>query len=144
MKTALYLVIPVLLLLPACARHAGQQQEPLEIAETAYSEGRYSTAQNIADSIMLGTTFGKLNVSELCRLSLLFIRLGEKSNDEQGNTAMATRALVAAYGLDSDSTSIYLHNVPVDDRARMAIVNALSNAQAKGDSIIEEPDSLLY
>lgn len=93
---------------------------------------------------MLGTTFGKLNVSELCRLSLLFIRLGEKSNDEQGNTAMATRALVAAYGLDSDSTSIYLHNVPVDDRARMAIVNALSNARVEGDSIIEEPDSLLY
>ena len=37
---------------------------------------------------------------------------------------------------------IVFRNVPLDDRARVAIVTALSTA--RGDSLIEEPDSLIY
>lgn len=147
MKTAFYVVFLLMTLFVAsvaCSRQSATVSSPLDAAEQAFSAGRYAKAQNIADSIMLGTTFGQLSAPELCRLSLLFTRLGEYSGDEQANTAMGARALVAAYERDSDSTAYFLRNVSIDDRARMAIIIALSKLTDRQDSIIEEPDSLVY
>ena len=93
---------------------------------------------------MIGSSFSTMNATQLCRLSLLYTRLGDRSTEDDANTAMATRALEAAFALDSDSTASFLNNVPVDDRARIVIINALTNARSDGDSIILEPDSIVY
>ena len=140
MKTAFYVVIAFIALgfgASSCAHDDDTKATPIEIAD-----GRYAKAQSIADSIMLGPSFADLDVAQLCRLSMLLTRLGESSTDEEVNTAMAARALEAAFALDSDSTASFIRNVPLDDRARVAIVTALSTA--RGDSLIEEPDSLIY
>lgn len=145
MKTAFYVAIVFIALgfcVSSCSHDKDTKATPLESAEEAFAAGHYSQAQNIADSLMLGSSFDRLNVSELCRLSMLFTRLGEISADEEANTAMAARALEAAFLLDSDSTASFVRNVPLDDRARVAIVTALSTA--RGDTLIEEPDSLIY
>lgn len=145
MKTAFYVVIAFIALgfgASSCAHDDDTKAAPIEIAEKAFADGRYAKAQSIADSIMLGPSFADLDVAQLCRLSMLLTRLGESSTDEEVNTAMAARALEAASALDSDSTASFIRNVPLDDRARVAIVTALSTA--RGDSLIEEPDSLIY
>ena len=144
MKTAFYVATLLIFLtaIASCTTRGDSGMTAVEVAERAFDEHRYAKAQNIADSIMLGSTFSRLNATELCRLSLLFTRLSEKSTNAEANTAMATRALEAAFRLDSDSTTLYIHTVPLDDRAQMAIINALTKSHDEGDSIILESDSI--
>lgn len=116
----------------------------LQKAEYAFSEGRYARSQAICDSLVLGNQFGRLNVDELCRLSMLFMRLGEQNGDEGGTTAMATRCLSAAFARDSDSTVTIIRAMPSEDRSRAMLLAALneSAATASPDSLIIPADSI--
>jgi len=114
----------------------------LDKAEDAYIRGFYNEAQSIADSLMIESNLNELGVNELCRISLLFARLGDNNGNVDTNTAMAARALSAAFALDSDSTVSYLSSVALDDRACMSIITALTTAGSDPDSLIEEPDSM--
>ncbi len=69
-----------------------------------------------------------LSVHDLCRLTLMFMRLSENTPNEEANTAMAARSLQTAIGRDADSTLYYLNSVPVEDLARVALITALSEA----------------
>ncbi|MCM1441672.1 MAG: hypothetical protein NC131_21055 [Roseburia sp.] len=134
----------IVLLLAACTpdRHAAGVSD-LDIAEAAYADGRYASAQNICDSLVLGSSFGSLNVSELCRLSMLFMHLGENSGDEGATTAMATRCLSEALAIDPDSTMAIIRQMPSDDRGRAIVLTALyESAQTAGDSLMIHPDSI--
>lgn len=140
MKSAFFVVISfIVLILSAVSCTGGQEKDlALDKAEEAYALGLYSEAQNIADSL-LGSS-EKLGVNELCRISLLFAHLGDHNGNVDSNTAMAARALSAAFALDSDSTVSYLSGIALDDRACMAIVAALTTAGSEPDSFIVEPD----
>lgn len=141
MKTAFFVVISVIVLTLAAVSCRGSKDDypALDKAEEAYAVGLYSEAQSIADSLMLKSP-DMLGVNELCRISLLFARLGDNNGNIDSNTAMAARALSAAFDLDSDSTVSYLGGIALDDRARMAIVAALTTAGCETDSFIVEPD----
>ncbi len=100
----------------------------IESAEEAYSYGRMARAQSLCDSLFFGDEFGRLGIWELCRLSLLFMRLGEDSGEPEANTAFAARCLKAAVTRDSDSTMIYVKAMPVEDRARLLLLHSLNEA----------------
>lgn len=117
----------------------------LENAEYAYNDGRYARAQAICDSLVLGTSFGHLDVDELCRLSMLFVHLGEQNGDEGGTTAMAARCLGAAFERDSDSTVAIIRVMPPEDRSRAMLLTALTEQAVPGeprDSIFIPDDSI--
>lgn len=114
--------------LAACSHSGRTPSGPLERAEAAYAEGRYVKAQALADSIVLGDAFSALNADGLCRLSILFVRLGENSGQEDANTAFAVHSLRAAGRLDSAYTARFVAGLPVDDRSGMIIVTALVEA----------------
>lgn len=117
--------------LAACATHDTAPQSPVDIAEEAFAAHRYAKAQQIVDTITLGS------VDELCRVSLLFMRLAEVQPDiDEANIANAARAYTAAVARDSDSAVIVMSNVDIDDRGRAALVRAIAAAQ--------HPDSLAF
>lgn len=100
----------------------------IETAEEAYNYGRMVRAQALCDSLLLGDQFGTLDTWDLCRLSLLFMRLGENSGEPEVNTAFAARCIRAAVSRDSDSTMIYVHAMPVEDQARIMMLYAINEA----------------
>ncbi len=102
------------------------RRSPLENAEIDFANGHYAGAQQLCDSLILGSGFNKLNVNELCRLSLLFMRLAENHGDEEANTALAARSLEAAMTRNADSTIMYLGQAPVEDQARLALITAIN------------------
>lgn len=130
--------------MPACS-YAEPDRTPVEHVELAIDNGRYATAQELCDSLILGPSFGNLSVNELCRLSLAFMRLSENTSNEEANTAFAARSLQAAIERDSDSTIIFLNSVPVEDQARLALITAINeahNAPAITDTVdYEDRDS---
>jgi len=131
MKHLLTLVFSCALLLAAFAcsdRGKASSLSMLGTAEDALALGNVGVAQQVADSIAAADDFGGLDVDGLCRLSLLLMRLAE-TNVDAGNTAMAARALEAAFMRDSDSTAVFIGNVPYDMRAAVVVAAALAGAR---------------
>ncbi len=110
-------------------RGAAVPEDPLADAEQSFAEGQYVRAQMLCDSLLLGPDFDRLDVERLCRLSLMFMRLAENSVDNDANTAFATRTLDAAIERNADSTRTFLDKVPVEEKARVAILTAIYEAQ---------------
>lgn len=145
MKTAFYVVIAFIALFlsaVSCTGNSKNKYLALDKAEEAYARGVYQESQSIVDSLMLKSDLAEFGVDELCRMSLLFAHLGDGNGNVDINTAMAARALSAAFALDSDSTISYISRVSLDDRAYMAIIIALTTAGSDPDSLIVEPDSM--
>ncbi len=81
-----------------------------------------------------------LNTDELCRLALLFVRLAENYGDENANTAFASKTLDAAIERNADSTALFLARAPMEDRARLSLISAISESRRNPVSV----DSLEY
>lgn len=146
MKQIFYVILTAGLLIAsvACTRPR-DPLSALESAELAYANGRYSGAQKLCDSLVLGNKFTTLNTQQLCRLSLLLVRLAENYGNEEANTVFAARTLQAASQKAPDSMVAFLSNVPVEDQARLALISAinegLNRPEGSDSSLIEEPDT---
>ena len=78
----------------SCSKNNVSHATLLADAEMAYSQGHYDNAQLIADSITAAGVLERMNVDMLCRLSLLYMHLGERF-DEEANIANAAKTLDA-------------------------------------------------
>lgn len=115
----------------SCSHSAADGPAVLESAELAYANGRYAGAQTLCDSLILSRGFDGLSTEQLCRLSLLFVRLAENHGNEDSNTAFAARALRAASDRSADSTAMFLSNAPVEDQARLALITAINEGLSR-------------
>lgn len=140
MKLSVQIILFIVLTVcvASCSHTATMPRQPLEAAEQAYAEGKYAKAQMLADSLMLSPAFSGLQATSLCRLSLLLMRLSEVNGDAGGNIAFAAHALDAAERCDSDSTAMFIESLPVDDRARLIMVNSIT----EGSRFVADTDSL--
>lgn len=149
MRRIFYFIVPLLsfaAILPACQKREQSGSMALVQAEQAFGERRYSVAQQLADSVVASPDFDNMYAGELCRLSMLLLRLSETGSDEYSNLAMASRSLEAAMARDSDSTAAFILQVPVDDHGRIALLKAISDAYrgviVDGDTILMETDTI--
>lgn len=148
MKSAFQLLSALILICFAvsCGGATDSVEQPLDKAEQAYQEGMYGKAQTLADSLVTEGSLRRLSPTSLCRLSLLLVRLGEVSGEIEPNTALAARALEAAVKSDRDSTVVFIEGLPVDDRARLLLVEAVSEGSRHvfdADSAEAAIDSLI-
>lgn len=120
--------------LSACSDSSSDQ---LDIAESEIDAGRYASAQSLFDELLSETDADTLSVARLCRMSLLCARLAEH-NDAESNLANATDLMQAAMRRDSDSVTIFVESLPIEDRTRSAMVSQLMHAiDHPADSIVE-------
>ena len=138
MKNLLFSIL-ILGFASACTQTSTEQRSELQRAQTAFTDGQFDKSQRICDSLVMGSKFSDLGVSQLCDLSMLLMRLGEKGGNEDVNTAMAARCLSAAFERDSDSTSVIIRHFPPEDRSRTMILTSLEGAYKR----ILNPDSIL-
>ncbi len=143
MKYLLYVtaVFAALCAAGACTHTPTTPQTSLDRVEAAYSAGRYATAQALADSLVIGSDFATLDTWDLCRLSLVLMRLGENADKSEGNTAFAARCLKAAVTRDSDSTALYIKVVNNEDRACLMLLKSLNEASHTAPA---DEDSIPY
>lgn len=149
MKNLIRFIYLFILIAMACSCGSGSKPSALSQlsdAEMALEIGRISTAQQIADSLILGPDFSALDAEELCRLSLLYVRLSDE-NFPETNTYMAARALEAAYRCDSMATSNYIYTqLPPERRPALALVGAIvearNNPACVDDSLFSPADSI--
>lgn len=128
----------------ACTSETSRNADSLLMAEESLAAGRYTSAQKIADNLLADST--ALSVSELCRLSLVFLRLSDLGTEQEANTAYAARTFALAYSRDPDSTRAVIASSPVDDIAAMTMLSAINQAPhgivIDGDTIYFPKDSI--
>lgn len=143
MKFLFYVIMAVTALcaVSACSHAKTTPMSELDRVEEAYGEGRYAAAQALADSLVIGPQFGRLDTWDLCRLSLALMNLGETAGDAEVNTAFAARCIRAAFCRDSDSTALYIRAMNNEDRARLLLLVNINEASHTASA---EEDSLYY
>lgn len=135
---AVGLAFAATLVLGACGTSSQTPVDKLDQAEESLASGDVAKAQQLADQLADDQTIGQLSTAELCRLSVLFMHLGE---DNEANTALAARAIGAAFAADRDSTQTFIDALPIADQAEIMIVATLG-APLKVKDYTEEPDSI--
>ncbi|MCX4263243.1 MAG: hypothetical protein OSJ37_00825 [Muribaculaceae bacterium] len=146
MKGIVFIIFGSLLalMLHAAAVSCSRQETgsgALQSAELAYANSHYDAAQSLCDKLVNDQEFfSSLNTDELCRLALLFVRLAENYGDENANTAFASKTLDAAIERNADSTALFLARAPMEDRARLSLISAISESRRNPVSV----DSLEY
>lgn len=128
----------------ACTSQTSSSADRLMMAEEAIAAGRYHSAQKMADNLLADSA--AMSVGELCRLSLVFLRLSDVGTEQDANTADAARTFALAYSRDPDSTRAVIAASPVDDLAAMTMLSAINEAPhgiiIDGDTIYFPKDSL--
>lgn len=136
-------ILPVLVLaaaLGACS-HRSTSGEALSQAIEAYDAADYRTAQNICDSLAVDSRLATLDATRLCDLSLLLLHLSETAGNEDENIALAARSLQKARILSADSVEMFFSALPVEDRARLVMLTAITeghNTPVPADTVYYE------
>ena len=146
-------ILIYILLLTSCAMTAcggDSNGDAIEAAEQAVAAGDYKLARSICDTFVTDST-STLNAGELCRLSLIYMKMSD-IDDSGICTAAATQCYQSALRADSDSARMYYDNVPIDEARHVEIMMQLDRMLSGGehdwyideDSLyIQLPDSLI-
>lgn len=124
MKWCIAIMAAVTLSITACT---DSNTDRLDIAESEIDAGRYESALSLYDELATENPVDSISIARLCRLSLLCAKLAEHADGET-NLANATAYMQAAVRRDSDSVTIFVESLPIEDRTRSAMVSQLMHA----------------
>lgn len=105
------LLVTFLLCLLACS--PSQPADDLSMAEVALEHHNYGVALDICQQITNGDT-DNLKVSDMCRLSILLMKLSDLK-DLEDNAVAATDFYRKAFATNEDSARYFYDNIPIDD-----------------------------
>lgn len=111
-------------------------------AERAVEAGEYDLARSICQTFKTDSTTN-LSATQLCRLSLLYMKLSDVE-DVDINTAIATQCYGVAMKMDADSARIFYDNVSVDDTRYVEIMSQIDHIVHYRNDIYEDVDSLSW
>ncbi|MDE6121201.1 MAG: hypothetical protein K2F63_05375 [Muribaculaceae bacterium] len=146
MKHIIPITLAAFAALAACSTTDNAEIRRIDLAEQAFGREHFTTAQKMADSLLLDADADKMPVDELCRLAALFMRLSDVGAEQEVNTAYAARSLAMAYARDPDSTEAVIAASPIDVKAAMALLAAINGAShgtiINGDTVFITDDSI--
>ncbi len=133
-----FLTIAITLLLASCCKDT--TAEKITAAEVAIQSADYESAQEIVTEITSADSISKLGCENLCRLSIIYMRLSEHQ-DEEENVASATNCYHHAVELNPDSASVYFSNLPLEDERYVSVLSELNKYyDLDSDSIFIDDD----
>lgn len=131
MKTILMFIISVLLFV-SCSQE--RHPDVITLAEEYIQSGEYELAQDECDMLLSQQSFASFSVSELSRLSVLYMKLSEKM-DEEANVASATQCYLTACELNADSVAEYFSALPIEDECHVIMLRTLIDGINTPDSV---------
>lgn len=135
MNSAKLTAITIIALAAASCRGLDYGGDPITRAEALYLDERYDQVQAACDSLVTPARIQSLSVDQLCRLTLLFIKLADHSAEDD-NIAMATRCYRDANERSADSVVAFLQTCTLDQQSQLVLLSRISQ------SLCERPDSI--
>lgn len=138
----LYIIVVLAFGLASCG--GGSVDGSLDAAENSLANNDYSEAVGICNRIARRDSLNDLTVTQLCRLSMIYMQLSE-NRDEDVNVAMATRCFHLAMEHDADSVASFFNNIPVENQHWVHFLNSLNKVlAAPRDFFPEESTDSIY
>ena len=139
-QMAVALLVACMSALAACTV-GGNVSDDLATAEQAVDTHNYDLAKSICESFVTDSTT-TLSAAELCRLSLIYMKLSD-IDDPEFNTAAATQCYRSALRSDSDSAVAYYNSVPVDEARHIEIMSQLNRIlSTPAELYLQDEDSV--
>lgn len=129
--TRKFIFVLLLLALASCAKTDTSAPAAIDRAERACEAEQYGLAQNVCDSILSDCPYDSLSIRDLCRLSLVLMRLADNSQNDQANTVAAARCFHTAVARNQDSTAMVVNSMPPEAIARIMILNIISETSTR-------------
>lgn len=114
--------------------------DDIATAEQAIDARDYDLARSICETFKTDST-STLRATELCRLSLVYMKLSDVDNTDI-NTAAATQCYQSAMRADSDSARAFYDNVPIDEARHVEILTQLDRILSGSRDIFIDEDSI--
>ena len=128
-----HFILPVIALIAVSCGSRGSVSDDITVAERAVMRGDYTSAKSISDGIFASCD-STMTVSDLCRLSIVYMKLSDIA-DVDDNTAAATTCYRIALKVDPDSARIFFRNLPVEDTRHAEVISTL-------EQLIDDPREL--
>ncbi len=113
----------ILLMICMLACTPSRPADDLSVAEAALEHHNYGVALDICQQTASGDV-DKLSVNDLCRLSLLFMKLSDLK-DLEDNAVVATDFYRKAFALNEDSAKVFYDNIPIEDARYVELMSQL-------------------
>lgn len=97
--------------------------DDLSVAEAALEQYNYGVAYDLCQQVSSGDV-DKLSVRDLCRLSLLYMKLSDLK-DLEDNALVATDFYRKANAINEDSAKIFYDNLPIEDARYVELMSQL-------------------
>lgn len=130
--------LSLLLFVSSCSSNGTDYE--ISAAEQAIANGDYDLARSICESFITDSTT-TLNTGELCRLSLIYMKMSD-IEDTDLNTAAATQCYHNALLINNDSAKLFYDNVPIDEVRHVEIMSQLDRILSDSRDIFIEDDSV--
>lgn len=121
----LFLILISILTLTACSESVDTNK--VSAIEQFIDDKNYESAQDICDDIADDANLKEISINDLCRLSLAYAKLAEKSK-EDANMSMATKCYREAMSINADSAAAFFAEIPVEDMQFSEMLKTLSGA----------------
>lgn len=121
----LFSILIAMLTLTACSESVDTNK--VSAIEQFIDDKNYESAQDICDDIADNANLKEISINDLCRLSLAYAKLAEKSK-EDANMAMATKCYREAVSINADSAAAFFAEIPVEDMQFSEMLKTLSGA----------------
>lgn len=123
----LFSILIAMLTLTACSESVDTNK--VSAIEQFIDNKNYESAQDICDDIADNANLKEISINDLCRLSLAYAKLAEKSKEkEDANMSMATKCYREAVSINADSAAAFFAEIPVEDMQFSEMLKTLSGA----------------
>lgn len=112
------------LVLSFSACNSETANDRIDIAYAAFGEKDMETAQQEVILMIEQDSLSDYSCSELCRLSILLMKLSEQGYEE--DIAHAVRCYHRSLEMNTDSATLFYSSLPVEDAPFVSILSALS------------------
>ena len=140
-----YLLLPLAALLPALMTGCGKNSlaEQVASAEIALAADDVASTRTICDNITSKPFESSgIEASELCRLSILYMQLDERT-DASDALELAVRCYREAWKQNADSARAFFDHLPVDqDKYAMMLATLSESIDKPGEFSIEDHDTI--
>lgn len=143
MTRQLLLILIIACGIAACSTPGGAEASAsISEAEDALNAGYATDARSIADALS-GDTTATLSATELCRLSIIYMKISDIEETDI-NTTLATRCYRRAIAADADSAAYYYENLPLEESRHVDLMSKLAPMLSSDRDTYIDEDSLEY
>lgn len=122
-----------------------QSADELRNVEQALAQGDMTAARSVAEKLIAGNSLDKMSATELARLSMAYMEMADREEDNTALVATAADLYRRACRENADSAALFFRSLPHDDELLAAqLRHIVAATDSTGVMPPEEPVDTIH